>query len=136
MSKYFKHFKYFDNIENLNEDYYPHGDLIKIYKECHLYVNLARIESFGVTIIEALASGLPVITFDTKGGNELIIDGYNGHVIKDYSSDSMADAIISFHRNDKLFNAQKLNTYKSVQKFDLNLITDNAINIYDSLKYL
>jgi len=135
MSKYSKHFKYFENIENLNEDYCPHSSLIKIYKECHLYINLARIESFGVTLIEALASSLPIITFNTKGGNELVIDGYNGHVIKDYSSDNMANAIISFYKNEKLFNKIKLNTIKSVQKFDLNLIADNTINVYKKLNF-
>ena len=119
----------------LNRDYCPHSSLIKIYKECHLYINLARIESFGVTLIEALASSLPIITFNTKGGNELVIDGYNGHVIKDYSSDNMANAIISFYKNEKLFNKIKLNTIKSVQKFDLNLIADNTINVYKKLNF-
>ena len=32
--------------------------------------------------MEALASGLPVISFDTKGGNELIKNNYNGIITK------------------------------------------------------
>ena len=83
MNNFDEYFKYLDNIENLDEKFFPHNDLIKIYKDNHLYLNLSRIESFGVTIIEALASGLPVITFDTKGGNELIKNNnFNGIILK------------------------------------------------------
>ena len=76
MSELDNFFWHIDNVENLEEEIFPHSNLIKIYKENHLYINLSRIESFGVTIIESLASNLPVITFDTKGGNELIINDY------------------------------------------------------------
>ena len=46
-----------------------------------MYVNLARIESFGITFIEAMASGLPIISFNTKGANEIITNNYNGYII-------------------------------------------------------
>ena len=77
MREFDNNFKYFDNIENLEEEIFPHSNLIKIFKENHLYINLSRIESFGVTIIESLAANLPVITFNTRA-NELIVDNYNG----------------------------------------------------------
>ena len=48
---------------------------------------------------------------------------------------TFSSVIISFYKNEKLFNKLKLNTIKSVQKFDLNLITDNTINIYKKLTF-
>ena len=62
-----EYFNVKEEIKNTDEIFFPHSDLIKIYKDNNVYVNLARIESFGVTIIEALAAGLHVVSFDTKG---------------------------------------------------------------------
>ena len=70
-SSYIKnHLNYFDfinNIENLDEDYFPHSKLINKYFESDLYLNLARIESFGITFVESLACDLPIISFKKKG---------------------------------------------------------------------
>ena len=99
--------KYLDNVENLDEEFFPHNDLIKVYKNNHIYVNLARIESFGVTIIEALASGLPVITFNTKGGNELIKNDYNGIIVKNISPEQIVNAIDQYYKDIILYEKHK-----------------------------
>ena len=65
-----KNFKYLDNIENLDEKFFPHNDLIKVYKDNHLYINLARIESLNNNYRSR--TGLPVITFDTKAETSLL----------------------------------------------------------------
>ena len=55
-----------------------------------MYVNLARIESFGVTIIEAHAAGLHVVSFNTKCSNEIITNNQNGFIVNEYSYEKMA----------------------------------------------
>lgn len=133
MKNFEKNFKYLDNIENLNEKFFPHNDLIKIYKNNHLYINLARIESFGITIIEALASGLPVITFDTKGGNELIINDFNGIIVKNLSHEQMVDAISLYSKNEVLYEKHEKNTISSIENFDLSLIAKKTIKGYEEI---
>ena len=133
MNKFNDNFQYFQNIENLNEEFFPHSSLIKILNKNHLYINLARIESFGITIIEALASNLPVITFDTKGGNELVKDGFNGTIVKDYSPEKMADAIMNYYKNVDLYENQKKNTLTSITNFDLSLVTEKTIKKYQEI---
>ena len=130
MEKFDLSFKYFDNVENLEEKIFPHSSLIKIFKDNHLYINLSRIESFGITIVESLAANLPVITFDTKGGNELVVDGYNGRVLKNFSAEEMVDAIINYQENVELYKNHQKNALKSVDKFDLIKITEKTLEIY------
>ena len=133
MEKYDNFFKYFDNIENLEEEIFPHTDLIKIFKENHLYINLSRIESFGVTIIESLAANLPVITFNTKGGNELIINNYNGKIIDNFSAKEMANSIIAYQKNKNLYNNHQKNTLLSVHQFNLLKVAEKTVTTYEKL---
>ncbi len=105
-----------NEISNYDEIYFPHSRLIKMYKLNDAYINLARIESFGITIIEAIAAGLPVISFNTKGANELVVNDENGVLIDDYNPDKMAEVII-LKIKEKYFN-KKIN-YEKIEKFDL-----------------
>jgi len=48
-------------------------------------------EPFGMVMIEALASGTPVIAFPYGAATEIVIDGYNGYSVSDAAA--MADAM-------------------------------------------
>ncbi len=133
MESFDKNFKYLENINNLEEKFFPHNSLIKVYKNNHVYINLARIESFGITIMEALASGLPVITFDTKGGNELIKDDHNGIITKSFSPEQIVHAISQYYKNFDLYEKHKKNTIKSIENFDLSMITQKTIEGYKEI---
>ena len=125
--------KYFytkEEIKNTNEIYFPHSDLISIYKDNNVYVNLARIESFGVTIVEALAAGLHVVSFNTKGANEIIIDNQNGYIIDEYSYEKMAKTLINKF-NDNSFN--KMNVCKEIMKYELETNTKIIIKNFSHL---
>lgn len=125
--------KYFytkEEVKNTNEIFFPHSDLINIYKENNVYVNLARIESFGVTIIEALAAGLHVVSFNTKGANEILINNQNGFIVDEYSYEKMAKTLINKF-NDNSFN--KINACKKIMKYELELNTKIIIKNFSYL---
>ena len=116
-----------DEIKNIDEIYFPHSKLLKLYKDHDVYVNLARIESFGITIIEAIASGLPIVSFDTKGANELVLDNINGYLIKNYNPKEMADFLMS--KFNLFFKGQVINT-DMIKKFDLELNSKQTLINY------
>ena len=132
MDRYEKNFKFYDNIQNFEEDIFPNSELIKIYKNNHIYVSLSRIEAFPITLLEALACGLPVLSFNTKGGNELIVNGWNGKLIDEYSAIKMADEIISYQKEDTYI-LHKKNTNESVLKYDLKKIASDVVKNYKIL---
>ena len=122
-------FSILENINNDNEKYFPHSSIIEKYVSSDLYVNLARIESFGITFIEAMASGLPAISFDTKGANEIIINNYNGYVVYSKNIDDFVKKIKEIY-TDKNFNLNKDDVFKSAEKYDLEFVTKKLIKIY------
>ena len=130
-SNFVKQNKKFFNIEkeikNNDQVYFPHTDLIKLYKKHHAYINLARIESFGITIIEAIASEIPVISFNTKGANEIIVQNQNGFLIDKYDAKEMANYLmykfIELQKKDITFD-------KTIALYDLEINTKLILRAY------
>ena len=70
-----------------------HTDLAKIYSQYEVYLTASTSEGFGLTLMEAIGSGLPLIGFDVPYGNQTFIeDGENGYLIPS-SSDHVEDEI-------------------------------------------
>ncbi len=56
----------------------PESDLATYYGLASVYLHTAREESFGLSIIEAMAAGVPVVAVAEGGPTETIIDGVTG----------------------------------------------------------
>jgi glycosyltransferase involved in cell wall biosynthesis len=52
------------------------------------------VESFGRTVVEAMACGKPVVSVAAGGPRETVADGVTGTLFKTYSPEAMADAIL------------------------------------------
>ncbi|VNU97575.1 glycosyl transferase [Streptococcus pneumoniae] len=78
------------------EDYIQlkgHAELSQIYSQYEVYLTASTSEGFGLTLMEAIGSGLPLIGFDVPYGNQTFIeDGQNGYLIPS-SSDHVEDQI-------------------------------------------
>ena len=67
-------------------------DTVPFYAAADVYVHPTFHDSCSLVVLEALASGLPVITSRLNGASELITEGVEGHVLADPSD---ADALLS-----------------------------------------
>jgi glycosyltransferase involved in cell wall biosynthesis len=70
--------------QSLENSIFFHGNSGEIPQKMHasdLYIHPATYEPFGLVLLEAMASGLPVISLDGYGNRELIREGYNGFLL-------------------------------------------------------
>jgi glycosyltransferase involved in cell wall biosynthesis len=74
----------------------PNTQLPKLLRRCDVLVLPSYAEGFGLVLLEALASGLPIITTDVTAAPDLIQDGIEGQVITYGNLDALCKAIISF----------------------------------------
>jgi UDP-glucose:(heptosyl)LPS alpha-1,3-glucosyltransferase len=73
----------------------PHRDVERLYAAADVVALPARYEPFGNVHLEALASGVPVLTSARAGGAELIMGGRNGWVVPIPSSEAVADGLLA-----------------------------------------
>jgi len=72
------------------------------YEHCCAFL-MPGVEDFGITPLEAQAAGSPVIAYAEGGALETIIDGETGRFFQEQTSQSLADAIMSFEQERHLF---------------------------------
>ncbi len=68
-------------------------DVKAFYDDADIYIHTAIYEPFGLVLLEAMASGLPVITLNGKGNADIIEDGKNGFLINSQFPSLFADKI-------------------------------------------
>ena len=59
-----------------------HADLPRVLSQCDLYVQPSiGEEAFGISVVEAMACGLPVLASDNGGLPEIVVEGETGHLL-------------------------------------------------------
>lgn len=85
-------------LNNNAQDYIQlkgHVDLTDIYQNYEAYISGSTSEGFGLTLLEAIGSGLPMIGFDVRYGNQNFIEhGKNGYLL-DWDTDMKESELIS-----------------------------------------
>ncbi len=72
--------------------------LRKIYAKARGFIALAKEEDFGITVVEAMAAGTPVIAYDGGGFRESVIDGETGILIKGTDEKTIEKAMRRFNK--------------------------------------
>ncbi len=122
--------KYIEDIKPSNVEMIHWADenkLKELYSECKGFITTAKDEDFGMTVVEAMASGKPVIAPNEGGYKESIIDGKTGFLIDNIDKNKIIKSVIKI---------EKESNYKDFcQKQAYNFDTDNfMIKINSILK--
>jgi L-malate glycosyltransferase len=80
-----------------------HADLPRWYHMADLYISPSHVDGSSVSLMEALASGLPCLVSDIPGNREWIEDGVNGWLFQDGDVEDLAAKITFAIRNRRTF---------------------------------
>lgn len=98
-------------------------DVHLFYQETDLVLNLSHpeqwIETFGMTILEAMSYGLPVIVPPVGGIAELVVEGFNGFKIDVRSLDYIKQQIEMVFNNRSFYNYLSANA--RIKSLDYNI---------------
>jgi glycosyltransferase involved in cell wall biosynthesis len=102
--------------------------------KCSIGIFPSRIESFGLSVVEAMATGLPVIAARGGAVPENIEDGVTGTLVPVNNSDALADAINKALKNPQSSETMAIAAKSTVQqKFSWDRAADSMIKIYKNL---
>ncbi|HOT13693.1 MAG TPA: glycosyltransferase family 1 protein [Bacteroidales bacterium] len=120
---------------NLNNIYFLHDvpidDLPAFYQMAELFIYPSLFEGFGIPIVEALCSKVPVIT--SKGGCFAEAGGKSSIYIDPYNIDEIGEAIKSVLNNNALRISMISEGYNHVQQFRLENIAGNIMRTYEKI---
>ncbi len=59
----------------------PEPELAALLASADVFLSTATYEAFGLSIVDAMSSGIPVVAYDAGGPNDFLRDGESGHVV-------------------------------------------------------
>ena len=111
------------------------NDVLELLKQSHImaFPSWYR-EGLPKSVIEAEAIGRPVVTTDSVGCRDTIVDGINGYLIPTKDSDALATALKKLIDNPELRQTMGKNAREfAVNKFDINDVVKVHLAIYKSI---
>lgn len=109
---------------NLSENIYLCGfkkNPYKYMKKCDLFVCSSRAEGFSLVIAESMCMGIPVISTNCSGPNELLDDGKYGMLVEN-NEESLYLGIKEILKNPKLLDVYRKSIDTIKDRFDINTI--------------
>ena len=110
----------------------PEDELNEWYNKVKCVVVPSVFEGFGITVIEAMAAGTPVIGTNVDGIKSIIKNKENGYLVEYGNTDSLANVIINVLRND---NSKVIHIgLKTIEdEYDWKAISNETEDIYEKL---
>src|SRR5438132_925333 len=106
-------------------------DVAKLLPNFDLFVSPARSEPFGLSIVEAMAAGVPVIATASEGAREIIDDQQVGRLVPIGNSEALADAISGLLANSELRERLSAEAQRRVrERFSLERMLDATEDVY------
>lgn len=103
----------------------------KLYRACDLFVLPTLYEGFGIVFVEAMASGLPVVSTDVGAVAE-VVDGA-GVLVGPRDPHALAMAIEEVAEDVNLYNKLKSKAVVAAQNYDWNKLIVEYESVYQSV---
>jgi len=70
----------------------PHKDMKQLVQRSKVFISTTK-ETWGIAMLEAMASGVPVLAFASGGANDLVIHGVTGYLAQPNNYDDLAEGL-------------------------------------------
>ncbi|MBM3706873.1 MAG: glycosyltransferase family 4 protein [Actinobacteria bacterium] len=107
-------------------------DLKEIYSKCRAYIFPGK-EDFGITPVEAQASGRPVIAYADGGALETVLDKVTGLFFKENTKDAFTEIVKKFLRVEDRFNRNIIR--ENALRFDREIFKEKIMDFINQKYY-
>lgn len=111
----------------------PHPELVRCYSEADVFVLPSLYETFGVAVIEAMASGTPVVVSNVGGMRDTVIDGEVGFRVQPANADDLANAILRLLKDSALRKSIAQHAREAAARYDWRRVAKEYESYYHEL---
>jgi glycosyltransferase involved in cell wall biosynthesis len=111
----------------------PNNEIIRYMASSDVFVLPSLSEGFPITILEAMASGLPIVATKVRGLPEILKDGQNGFLVEPANPEQIAEKVLLLLNDEKLRKIISKNNLEEVKKYDWKIVIDKLENLYSDI---
>ena len=112
----------------------PRDDVGELMRCLDLFVLPSLVEGISNTILEAMATGLPVVATRVGGNPELIVEGSTGCMVPASDPNAMADAMKRYVLEPGLATSHgKAGRLRAESRFSMDTMVNNYLQVYDGV---
>ena len=114
---------------------HPPTSMIKEkYLESSMFLLTSRFEGLPMVILEAMACGLPVVSFDCPyGPADMIKDGEDGFLVEYLNTDEAAQRVCQLIENPELRKTMGMQARVNVQRYNRDVVMKQWTDLFESL---
>ncbi len=110
------------------------NDIADIMRRLDIFVLPSKAEGISNTILEAMATGLPIVATRVGGNPELIDEGQTGLLVEKENNEAMANALLDYVNDPVKRQRHGQQALEKVQKqYSLQVMVDNYAAVYDAV---
>lgn len=111
----------------------PTANIQQEYINSSLFVFSSRFEGFGMVLVEAMACGLPVVSFACPcGPKDIVKDGEDGFLVKNGDVNALADSMATLMGNESLRLSMSMAGQQNVHRFEMQFVAELWKRIFES----
>ena len=104
------------------------------YLKSSILVQPSRTEGFGLVIVEAMACGLPVVSFDCENGpRSIITDGEDGFLVPPFDIEMFANSLMRLMKDDKLRTSMGVKGKQKSLQYSIDVVGQQWKQSFDEL---
>ena len=112
----------------------PQEELYELYQQAHIFALHSQEESQGIALVEAMATGLPIVATNVGGIPYVVEDRITGFLADYCNIDDFASNIIKLLNNQDNYDKISIRTIQEAQRYIWSNIADEVVKLYREIE--